>query len=167
MIVVVQHISSFVEDTSGDSFSLSFTNSVMQGSLLIYASFNANTSNHPTLASDNNSNAILNALNNTGQTSRIDYVKSANTGATQVSANSAGSGNFYHLHLWEISGCDPNAPLDQTHFATVNSPTGISTSNPIINPNELIFGFFVKPSVNLTFIPGSGFNPTEQTNDAT
>ena len=69
----------------------------------------------------------------------IWYAKNSKAGATSITVTPSAS-DFGGVVIWEFSGADPNAPLDQT--ATLNSQAGSPTPTgapvTITAPNEVI-----------------------------
>lgn len=139
---ILQHKSS---KGSGTGFSLAFTSNVTAGSLLVYMCGD-DTGHSLAAATDNNSNTILNAITVTGSggsgDGRIDYVVSANSGATTVSFHQT-SGTEIYGSIWELSGFSaPGAVLDQTGKVASSSTGSVSTSGVTTAANEFAVATF-------------------------
>ena len=161
VITIVQHKSTFC--LSATTCALAFSSSVGAGHFLIYAV--AASDAIPTITTDNNTNSIVNDLTYCSFCGeRIDYVVSSHSGSTTVTGNVATSHNL-HVHIWEISGLagspDKNGTTNQTAVTALTVSTGTATTTA----NELVFGLFFNTTQANTFTVGSGYGPSETTND--
>ena len=164
-ISVVQHRSTFANGAT--SVSLAFSSNNAAQNLLLYCAADGGGGASTNACTDNNSNTIANALTVGGACAqRIDYVKSSNSGANTVTANLPASGHP-HLHIWEVSGCDTSAPLDQTGSVSGSTTYSVSTSGSTTTANELVVGAFGDSTANETVTIGSGYTLSEQTNNTT
>lgn len=161
-ISIVQHRSTHTNTTTTGS--LAFASNNTAGNLLLYACVEE-TTNNLNAPTDNNGNTIASAINNQSignAAIRLAYVVSCNAGANTVTFTSTSACNL-HIHIWEISGCDASAPLDQTRTGTSASTTtpSLATSGSTAVANELVFGMFYDRPNDDSITAGSGFSPSE------
>ena len=159
----VQHRSVFTANVT--STTLAFSSNVTAGNLLAYL-----TSDFPqasvAAATDNNSNTIANAVS--FQTSdgdnRMDYVASANSGATTVTGNAPSGGATLFLHIRELTGCATVSPVRDTGTAH-SSTASVSTAGSTSQSGDAVIAFFSdSPSADAMTV-GSGYTDFEFTQD--
>lgn len=170
-ITVVQHRSTFTNTGVGTTgLTLAFSSNNVAGNLLI-ASFSVDTGNTVAAPTDTivNTWSLAATVTGTGGSANAVayYVKNSKVGANTVKFTWTGSGTAAFIHIWEISGCDTANPLDQTGTVVSSSTASVSTTNPTTNANELVFAFFADSPNSRSLVAGSGYSPSEFTNNVT
>jgi hypothetical protein len=163
-ITVVQHSSA----STGNNTSLAraFTQPNTAGNLLVVAisTYAGETINAPT---DSLNNTYVQAVTTSqpgNAVAAIYYAPNCKGGANTVTAHISASDNI-HLHVYEISGIATSSPVDVAGTATVSNTTSltVSTTSATTSPNDYVFAYFGDNNSQETFVAGSGYGDTEQT----
>jgi len=165
---VVQHRSSF--GTHVTSLALAFSTNNTAQNLLNYLTGGGTNVTTITAATDSNSNTIANATSVSSSTAggaRSDYVASANSGANTVTAHTTGTTADIHLHIWEISGCVTTSPVRDTGTVASSATASVSTTGSSTLAGDAVIGFFSDDANSRTLVAGSGYSPSELTNNST
>src|SRR6266404_7234504 len=131
MPTTVQHRSAFGNSVA--SIALAFLSNNTAGNLLVYCGAGTPVDIGGTeVSTDNNSNAILDSgLHPTVHSQgalRLYYVKSCNGGANTVTLTDGAASSDGHLHIAEVSGCDPTAPFNASGTLVTGTSASYSVS---------------------------------------
>lgn len=157
-ITIVQHKSTFA---SGNTVSLAFTSNITAGNTLIYVTASQDTT-PMSPATDNNSNTIVNAnsVGTGGGSIRVDYVSSANSGATTVTGTTAVGAARSYIFIWEISGLTSKT-LDKQNTGQQTGTNQTISTVATTAANELVVGAFFDQPNDDSLTVGSGYGPSE------
>jgi PKD repeat protein len=158
----VQHNSGFTGSAS--SVAVGFKSNVTAGDVLLVAqsTFDVETLNAPA-DSQGNAFALLVTGDSPGAAVAAIYVATAkSTGADTVTCSlGAGASDNIHCHIYEISGT--TAVVDAVGSAVQTARSlSVSTSKATANASDYVFAYFGDNLAESTYVAGSGFGDTEQ-----
>jgi PKD repeat protein len=158
----VQHTSGFTGGAS--SVAVGFKSNVTAGDVLLVAqsTFDGETLNAPA-DSQGNAFALLATGDSPGASVAAIYVATAkSTGADTVTCSiGASASDNIHCHIYEISGT--TAVVDAVGSAVQTARSlSVSTSKVTSNASDYVFAYFGDNVAQSTYVAGSGFGDTEQ-----
>lgn len=163
-ITVVQHSSA--STGSNTSVARAFSQPNTAGNLLVVAvsTYASETINAPTDSLNNTYIQAVTISQPGNAVAAIYYVPNCKGGANTVTAHISPSDNI-HLHIYEISGIATSSPLDVagTNILSNTNSLSVSTTSATTNPNDYVFAYFADNNSQETFVAGSGYGDTEQT----
>jgi len=160
-VKLVQSTSGF--STAVPSISQIFASANTPGNLII-AFVRMSTTTQTVTVTDSAGNtyadAVAQAQSADGHQTHIFYARNIKGGANTVTAAFSASNNHPWLAIYEFSGLNASAPLDQVAAAQGSSATAASgPSSTTTSANELVFaGLGLPSSSSVTASAGSGFS---------
>lgn len=159
--------SSQVRGTSVASLSQAFPSATTAGNLIIvFVRMSSSTQTVSVSDSAGNSyaDAVMQAQTTDGHQSHIFYARNIKGGPTTVTVTFSATNNHPWLAIFEYSGLNADAPLDQTAHAQGSSSTPSSgLTGTTTTANELVFAGLGLPNAStLTVTTGAGFIMLQQ-----
>jgi hypothetical protein len=161
-VQTVQHNSGFTGSAS--SVAVKFNSSVTAGHLVLVAqsTFDGETLTAP-VDSQGNAFALLVTGDSPGAAVAAIYVATAKgSGPDTVTCSiGAGASDNIHCHIYEVSGVTAVVDAAGSAVQIVRS-VSVSTSKATTNANDYVFAYFGDNVTASTYVAGSGFGDTEQ-----